>query len=140
MRMAISTLNKAKDGSARRSAVRRPFEELHAKVTTAARHHEAQENMRQHEVAEPEERRAHLRVIALEKIMSELEIIENGLGHALAGLGGAPLQPGTAAPATAAPPIAPPHLSSAPPPQRVRVLPRSRAKGRTECLHRKVSG
>ena len=88
MRMAISTLNKAKDGSARRSAVRRPFEELHAKVTTAARHHEAQENMRQHEVAEPEERRAHLRVIALEKIMSELESIENGLGHALAGLGG----------------------------------------------------
>ena len=55
MRMAISTLNKAKDGSARRSAVRRPFEELHAKVATAARHHEAQENMRQHEVAEPED-------------------------------------------------------------------------------------
>ena len=44
--------------------------------------------MRQHEIAEPEERSAPRRVIALEKIMRELESIENGLGHALSGLGG----------------------------------------------------
>ena len=63
------------------------MEELHEKVATEESNNKEKERMRQNEVAETEKRSEHLRMIALEKIVSKLESIEDGLGRALAGLG-----------------------------------------------------